>query len=155
MLSLIHNEIVVQHTWMSNAEFSNILAISQMTPGPIAINSATYIGYNVAGFWGSFLSTLAVCLPALTLMIILTKFFLKLKNNTYFEGIINGTKPIVIGLIAAAALLFIFPIDNGTSCFSDIWSWIIFAICITGLYFKSNPFILLLISGALGLLIYS
>ncbi|MBR5812129.1 MAG: chromate transporter, partial [Alistipes sp.] len=70
MLSLIQNEIVVQHQWLTNAEFTDIVAISQMTPGPIAINSATYIGYSIAGFWGSVVATIAVCLPALTLMIL-------------------------------------------------------------------------------------
>ena len=59
MLSLIQNEVVVQNGWMSNAEFADIVAISQMTPGPIAINSATYVGYTVAGFWGSVVATVA------------------------------------------------------------------------------------------------
>ena len=85
MLSLIQNEIVVQHQWLTNAEFTDIVAISQMTPGPIAINSATYIGYSIAGFWGSVVATIAVCLPALTLMILITKFFLMLQSNRYVK----------------------------------------------------------------------
>ena len=72
MLSLIHSEVVVNHEWLTNGEFSDIVAISQMTPGPIAINSATYIGYEVAGIWGSVVATVAVSLPALTLMVLIS-----------------------------------------------------------------------------------
>ena len=109
MLSLIQNEVVVQNQWMTNAQFTDIVAISQMTPGPIAINSATYVGYTVAGFWGSVVATTAVCLPALTLMILITRFFLQLRDNRYVKGAIAGMKPIVVGMIGAAALLLMFP----------------------------------------------
>ena len=70
MLSLIQNEVVVRHSWITGSQLADIVAISQMTPGPIAINSATYVGYTVTGnIWGSLLATTAVCIPALTLMI--------------------------------------------------------------------------------------
>ena len=89
MLSLIQNEVVVRHAWMTNAEFSDIVAVSQITPGPIAINSATYVGYSVGmqtgyiwcGVLGSVIATFAVCLPSLTLMILVAKFCLRLKDN--------------------------------------------------------------------------
>ena len=81
MLSLIQNEIVEQRGWITASEFADIVAVSQMTPGPIAINSATYIGYSVAGVCGSVVATFAVCLPALTLMLLITRFFLKLRDN--------------------------------------------------------------------------
>ena len=81
MLSLIHSEVVVHNGWLTSSEFTDIVAISQMTPGPIAINSATYIGYEVAGILGSVVATVAVCLPALTLMMLITHFFLRLRNN--------------------------------------------------------------------------
>ena len=83
MLSLIHSEVVVSHGWLTNGEFSDIVAISQMTTGPIAINSATYIGYEVGGIWGSVVATVAVSLPALTLMLLITHYFLRLQNNRY------------------------------------------------------------------------
>ena len=123
MLSLIQNEVVVQHAWMSNAEFADIVAVSQMTPGPIAINSATYVGYTVGcqagtGCWcgilGSVIATFAVCLPSLTVMLLLTRFFLKLKGNRYIEGAMAGMKPVVIGMIAAAALLIASNPGSGT-----------------------------------------
>ena len=117
MLSLIQNEVVVQHQWLTNAQFADIVAISQITPGPIAINSATYVGYSVGmqtgavwcGVLGSVIATFAVCLPSLTLMILVARFFMKLKNNRWVEGAMRGMRPAVIGMIAAAALLLIFP----------------------------------------------
>lgn len=117
MLSLIQNEVVVQHAWLTNAEFADIVAISQITPGPIAINSATYVGYSVGieagspwfGLLGAFIATFAVCLPSLTLMLLLTRFFLKLHNNPLVEGAMKGMRPVVIGMIASAALLLIAP----------------------------------------------
>ena len=113
MLSLIQNEVVVRHAWMTNGEFADIVAVSQITPGPIAINSATYVGYTVGlqtgytwcGILGSVIATLAVCLPSLTLMMLVARFFLKLKGNRWVEGAMRGMRPVVIGMIAAAALL--------------------------------------------------
>ena len=179
MLSLIQNEVVVQHAWMSNAEFADIVAVSQMTPGPIAINSATYVGYTVGcqagtGCWcgilGSVIATFAVCLPSLTVMLLLTRFFLKLKGNRYIEGAMAGMKPVgraagddgapalpkwlAALMIAAAALLLIFPqTDEGTS-FIDGWSWLLFGICFAGSVRKLNPILLILFSAVAGIAIY-
>ena len=164
MLSLIQNEIVVQHGWLTNAEFADIIAISQITPGPIAINSATYIGYTTGlaagGIWtgvlGAAVATLAVCLPALTLMLLITKFFLKLKNNPYVEGAMWGMRPVVIGMIASAALLLIFPhgSDPGEQNFIDGWSWLLFGAVLLGSWRKVNPILLIVLSAAAGILIY-
>ena len=154
MLSLIQNEIVEQRGWITVSQFADIVAISQMTPGPIAINSATYIGYTVAGFWGSVVATVAVCLPALTVMLALTKFFLKLKDNRYVHGVIVGMRPVVVGMIAAAALLLIFPKEQADSSFIDIWSWILFAATLYASYKKVNPILLILLSAVTGIVIY-
>ena len=165
MLSLIQNEVVVQHAWMSNAEFADIVAVSQMTPGPIAINSATYVGYTVGcqagtGCWcgilGSVIATFAVCLPSLTVMLLLTRFFLKLKGNRYIEGAMTGMKPVVIGMIAAAALLLIFPHSDapGDQNFIDAWSWVLFGGVFAGSWRKINPILLIVLSAAAGILIY-
>ena len=101
MLSLIHSEVVVHNGWLTNSEFTDIVAISQMTPGPIAINSATYIGYEVAGIVGSVVATVAVCLPALTLMMLITHFFLRLSGNRYIKGVVGGMRPVVVALMCA------------------------------------------------------
>ena len=154
MLSLIQNEVVVQNAWMTNAEFTDIVAISQMTPGPIAINSATYVGYTVAGFWGSVVATVSVCLPALTLMILITKFFLILKDNRYVKGLIAGMRPVVIGMIGAAALLLMFPSSKEGASFIDGWSWALFIAAMIAAYRKVNPILLIVLSAAIGIIIY-
>ena len=155
MLSLIYSEVVVSHKWLTSAEFSDIVAISQMTPGPIAINSATYIGYEVAGFWGSVVATIAVSLPALSIMLLLTIFFLRLRDNRYVKGVVAGMRPVVVGMIASAALLLIFPAskDDGAS-FIDAWSWVIFSVTLVASARKRNPRLLIVISGVAGILIY-
>ena len=154
MLSLIQNEVVVQNQWMTNAEFTDIVAISQMTPGPIAINSATYIGYTVAGFWGSVVATTAVCLPALTLMILITRFFLHLRDNRYVKGAIAGMKPVVVGMIGAAALLLMFPKSADGASFIDGWSWALFAAAMVASLKKVNPILLIVLGAMAGVAIY-
>ncbi|MBR0336664.1 MAG: chromate transporter [Alistipes sp.] len=154
MLSLIQNEIVEQRGWITVSQFADIVAVSQMTPGPIAINSATYIGYTIGGFWGSVVATVAVCLPALTVMLALTKFFLKLKDNRYVHGVITGMRPVVVGMIAAAALLLIFPEQSADSSFIDHWSWILFAATLYASYKKVNPILLIALSAIAGIVIY-
>jgi chromate transporter len=155
MLSLIQNEIVEQRGWITAQQFADIVAISQMTPGPIAINSATYIGYTVAGVGGSVVATLAVCLPALTVMLALTKFFIKLKDNHYVHFVVGGMKPVVVGMIAAAALLLIFPKNPADGSFIDGWSWTIFALTLIASYKKVNPILLIVLSGIAGVMIYA
>ncbi len=165
MLSLVQNEVVVQHEWISNAEFADIVAVSQITPGPIAINSATYIGYPVAahqtgspwlGLLGAIVATVSVCLPALTIMLLLTRFFLKIHGHPFVTGIMAGMRPVVIGMIAAAALLLIFPHSDtpGDRNFIDAWSWVLFAAVFAGSWRKINPILLICLSAAAGVLIY-
>ena len=154
MLSLIHSEVVVRNEWLTNGEFSDIIAISQMTPGPIALNSATYIGYEVAGVLGSMVATVAVCIPALTLMMLLTRFFLKLHNNRYVQSVVVSMRPVVVGMIMSAALLLIFPHSDDGRSFIDGWSWLIFARALLGSAKKINPILLIVLSGIAGIIIY-
>ena len=154
MLSLIHSEVVVRNGWLTNGEFADIVAISQMTPGPIAINSATYIGYEVAGVVGSMVATIAVCLPALTLMMLITHYFLRLQNNRFVKGAVAGMRPVVVGMIASAALLLIFPHAEDGRSFIDGWSWAIFGVTLITSARKINPILLILCSGVAGVLIY-
>ena len=154
MLSLIHSEVVVRNGWLTNGEFSDIVAISQMTPGPIAINSATYIGYEVAGVLGSVVATVAVCLPALTIMMLITRFFLRLRDNRYVKGVVIGMRPVVIGMIASAALLLIFPHSAEGRSFIDGWSWAIFIATLLASVKTVNPILLIVLSAVAGVLIY-
>ena len=114
MLSLIQTETVVHHHWLTSAEFTNIVAVSQMTPGPIGINSATYCGYAAvqnAGYngtmavLGSFTATFALVLPSLILMILISKMFMKYMDTPVVQNIFTALRPVVVGLLAAATLL--------------------------------------------------
>lgn len=150
MLSLIQSEVVTGHNWLTEQEFADIVAISQITPGPIAVNSATYVGYSVTGnVWGALIATFAVCLPALTVMLLVTRFYLKLNGNRYVSGAMRGMQPMIIGMIAAAALLLMTP-----ATFIDWKSWAIFGACLLASFFKVNPIILIILSGVAGFLVY-
>lgn len=155
MLSLIQNEIVEQRGWLTYAEFADIVAVSQITPGPIAINSATYIGYVVGGIPGSVVATFAVCLPSLTLMLLLTMFFIRHRENRFVKSIMKAVSPVVVGMIASAALLMMFPSSGNNENFSDLWSWGIFAVCLYGSYRKVNPVLMIVLSAVVGVLIYA
>lgn len=114
MLSLIQSETVTHNAWMTSAEFANIVAISQMTPGPIGINAATYCGYTAVhnaamgetmAVLGSATATLALVLPSFILMILICRLFMKYMNSMVIQSIMSGLRPAVVGLIAAAAVL--------------------------------------------------
>ena len=126
ILSLIQME-VEQYGWMSQQEFVDIVAVSQVTPGPIGINCATYVGYTTAGIWGSVLSTLAIILPSLIIMLSICKAYFwlqkRFQGNPYFEQTLRMLRFTVIGLIASAALMLMKP-----TTFIDATSWIIFAL---------------------------
>ena len=155
MLSLIQNEIVEQRGWLTATQFADIVAVSQITPGPIAINSATYIGYTIAGFGGSVVATFAVCLPSLTLMLLLTSFFLRHRENRFVQSVVKAVSPVVVGMIAAAALLLMLPRSGENENFTDIWSWILFVLCLYGSYRKVNPILMILLSALFGVLLYA
>lgn len=150
MLSLVQNEVIVQHAWLTGEQFADIVAISQMTPGPIAINSATYVGYTVTGsVLGSFLATLAVCVPPLTLMILIAAFYKRLHKNRYVESIVGWLRPLTTGMIGAAALLFL-----NRETFPDWISLVIFAVVFAAVWFKADAILMLLLSAVAGILIY-
>lgn len=150
MLSLIQNEVVVKHQWLTDAEFTDIVAISQMTPGPISINIATYSGYSVTdSILGSVIATVAVCTPSFIIMFILALLYKKLKDNNYIKQIMKSLSPVVIGLILAAFLLLC-----TESNFSDYKSYIIFIVALVLSICNVNPIIVLIISGSAGFFIY-
>lgn len=158
MLPLIQQEVVEAHNWISVADFTDIVAISQTTPGPIAFNSATYIGYTAVtdmgfstfhGIIGSAICTLAVSIPSLIIMTIVCAFFTRLNNNQWMRASLSVLKPAVIGLIAAAALMLM----NNYN-FIDYKSWIIFGIVFLASYKKVDPILLIFLSGIAGLILY-
>ena len=159
MLSLIQADVVDRYHWITLQEFTDIVAISQMTPGPIGINSATYIGYTAilnAGYspavsiLGSCLATTAVCLPSFFLVLFISMAFSKFKHNKYVEAAFVGLRPATVGLIAAAALLLM----NGEN-FIDYKSFLLFgaAFFLTWRY-KIHPILMILLAGVAGLFLY-
>jgi len=167
MLSMIQGEVVTSHGWLSASEFTDIVAISQMTPGPIGINSATYVGYTAAinagyshtwGIWGSAVATFAVVLPSFILMIAISKFFLKYQKHPMVEAVFRGLRPAVVGLLAAAALVLM-TAENFSSWHTDKYQFIvsifIFLIAFIGTRkFKISPILMIVFCGAAGWLLY-
>ncbi len=151
MLPLIQTEVVDINNWVSISEFTDIVAISQVTPGPIAINSATYIGYTVTNtIFGSFFATLGVTLPSVIIMLIICNFFFKFKNNKYVENAFVGLRPVVVGLVLSAMLLLI-----NKETFIDYKSIIFFALAFFATYkYKANPILITFVAGVLGFFIY-
>lgn len=146
MLPLIQKEVVYSHNWLTVKEFSDILAISEMTPGPIAINSATYVGYTVAGILGSVAATLGVVLPSFIIILTLARIVLKYKENPYFQGAFSGLRPVVVALISGAAIML------GLEVIIDLKSLLLTVIAFTLIFFtKLHPILLILAFGVIGL----
>ena len=123
MISLIQGEVVNRYGWLSSGQFTDIVAISQMTPGPIGINSATYVGYTSVvnagynhawGVLGSVTATFADVLPSFILMLAISKFLMRFKDHPAVENVFSGLRPAVVGLLAAAALLLLTADNFGT-----------------------------------------
>ena len=159
MLSLIQNEVVTVHGWIDYGTFTDIVAISQMTPGPIGINSATYIGYQVlansgaselTSILGSFTATFAVVLPSFIIVLALCKVYEKWRDHYLFKGVMSGLKPATLGLIGTAALSLATP-EN----FIDWKSFVICILAFIALYFKKiGPFAIIGLGALVGLIIY-
>ncbi len=159
MLSMIQGEVVTRHGWLTSQEFTDIVAISQMTPGPIGINSATYVGFTATGsVWGSITATLAVVLPSFILMLAISKFFLKYQKHPVVEAVFSGLRPAVVGLLASAALVLM-NAENFSSPKEDMYSFIIscliFLIAFIGTRkYKINPILMIVVCGIAGLILY-
>ena len=151
MISLIQNEVVVNHGWVDATTFTDIIAISQMTPGPIGINSATYIGYTVTdNIWGSIVATLGVCLPSFIIILLIAFLYNQFKKNRWFNAALSGIRPVIPGLIASAAITLVTP-DN----FIDWKSWILFAGAFAAVQWgKQSPILIIVLGGIAGLLLY-
>ena len=151
MLSLIQDEVVNKHAWLTFQEFTDIVAISQITPGPISINSATYIGYTVTNsVAGSIIATIAVCLPSFIMILAIAHAFRKFRSNKHVNEAFKGLRPATVGLIAAAALLLM-----NEENFIDYKSVIIFVFAfILTLFFKLHPILMMLLAAITGLIIY-
>lgn len=159
IISLIQTQVVNVHGWIDENTFTDIVAISQMTPGPIGINCATYTGYQALAntgaseflcILGSFIATLAVVLPSFFIVLAISRIYTKFSSSTTFTGMMKGLRPTVTGLIGAAAILFMTP-EN----FPDWKSWVIFAVALAvSLIGRLNPIIAIILGGLAGIIIY-
>lgn len=171
ILSLIQHE-VESNGWLTQSEFVDIVAVSQVTPGPIGINCATYVGYTAtSSVWGSVVATSAIVLPSLVIMLLLCKIYFlmstRFQNSTYFKNTMYFLRLAVLGLIASAALCLMTP-----ASFIDWRSWLIFAgVCVFTIlpqftqqcrnrYLRktidilSHPILLILLAGIVGYVVY-
>ena len=159
MLSMIQGEVVTRYNWVSSQEFTDIVAISQMTPGPIGINAATYVGFTSTGsIWGSVIATFAVVLPSFILMLTISKFFLKYQKHPAVESVFSGLRPAVVGLLASAALVLM-NTENFGSPTKDTYTFVISVIIFLAAFigtkkYKANPILMIIACGIVGLILY-
>lgn len=149
MLPFIQKEIVEKNHWISMSEFTDIIGISQMTPGPVAINSATFVGYKVSGVIGSIMATIGVVTTSFILISIINKILDKFKESTIIKAALAGMRPILIALIIYAF------IDLAKESYRDFKS-IIITLIIGAILFtnKVHPILVIVIAAILGLLFY-
>ena len=167
MLSVIQGEVVTRHAWLTAAEFTDIVAVSQMTPGPIGINSATYVGYTavlnatgseVLAVLGSLTASFAVMLPSIVLMLIVSRFFMKYSKHKNVENVFRLLRPAVVGLIASAALLLMTEENFGSPTETPLQFWVSVALFVAAFvamkFYKVSPILILVLAGVFGGVFY-
>ena len=167
MLSMIQGEVVTKYQWLTTSQFTDIVAISQMTPGPIGINSATYVGYSAVvnagyspamGVLGSAMATFAVVLPSFILMFTITKILIKYRETDLVDTMFSLLRPTVVGLIAAAALILMTP-ENFSTPSINPWQFYIsiflFVAAFVGTqFFKINPIKMIIVCATAGFILF-
>ena len=156
MLSLIQHEVVEHYAWMTTTEFADMVAISQMTPGPISINLATYVGYTTGGLGGSLLASFALCLPSIIMVYMIIKLFMNRKNSSLMDNTLKGLKPAIAGLIFAAGLSMMNSqnfVETGRGQ-NNVSIIICVSAFVASYFFKANPILLIVLSGVVGFLVY-
>lgn len=167
MISLIQNEVVTKEHWMTSQEFTDMIAVSQMTPGPIGINAATYAGFTAvqnAGYsyeWcivGSVLASLSVVWLPFTLMLMISHYLIKNKESYVVKSVFGGLRPAIVGLIAAAALVLMTEENFGnpkTDLYQFVVSVVLFAAAFVATrFFKTNILIVLAAGALAGIICY-
>lgn len=169
MIPLIQKEITA-NSWLTQSELIDIIAISEMTPGAIAVNSATYVGYKVMGFLGGLIATAAIPIPSLVFALLISRYLLKQQKSPLHRMIFYGIRPVIVGLIISAALLVsktaLFRMPSGDGIFGqllkqpfhviNIGSILIFILVLAALIkYKLHPILVIVSSGILGIFIFS
>lgn len=159
MMPFVQNE-ALNHGWLTKSEFIDFVAISESTPGPFAVNIATYVGSDQAGFLGAVCATLGLVLPSFIIILIIAKCYEKFKTSTLVAGAMNGLRPASVGLIGAATVSIgmevLFPGGFALESmlgYHFITSFILFAalLCLCIFIKKLNPIYVIIISAVLGI----
>ena len=159
-IPLIESQVIDSYHWMTAKEFTDLITISQMTPGPIAINSASFIGARMAGVPGALVATLGCVLPSCVIVLLIAWLYRRYSNLRLIDGALKGLRPAVVGMIATAALTMLqssFWAATGTSIGGvDIAAILIFASALTALRkFKLSPVLIMCVCGGIGWIVYS
>ena len=160
-IPLIRDQIVTSHAWLTMNEFTDLITIAEMTPGPIAINSASFVGIQVAGFCGAVIATVGCVFPSCVIVMVLAYMYYRYRGLDMVQGILSGLRPAVIAMIASAGISLLIMAFYGQSTLPnnltslDVVALIIFAIDIFILRkWKSNPLWVMLCSGIVGIVLY-
>lgn len=152
-MPLIQGQVVTDHGWLSMTEFTDLITISQMTPGPIAINSATFVGIKIAGIPGALVATIGCILPSCIIVTLVAKLYLKHRNMAVLQGILNSLRPAVVAMIASAGISILITAfwGNEAAVILSQTNWVmvlIFAGCIVLLQkFRMNPIWVMILAG--------
>ena len=149
MIPLIQKEIIQAHAWLTMKEFVDIIAIAEMTPGPVAVNSATFVGYKLAGVPGAAAATGGVIFPSFVIVVAFATLFLKFKDAPAVRAVLMGIRPAVTALIAAAAISLV------KASFVDIAGPIIAVLVLIGMFrLDLNPILAIVLAGIVGVFLY-
>ncbi|OUP48821.1 chromate transporter [Lachnoclostridium sp. An181] len=156
-MPLIQGQIVTAHKWLSMAEFTDLITISQMTPGPIAVNSATFVGIKIAGIPGAIIATAGCILPSCLIVTLIAKFYLKYRNMDVLQGVLATLRPAVVAMIASAGISILVTAFWGNDAVITFigTNWIMVAIFIVCFILlqkgKLNPIVVMLLAGVMKL----
>ena len=154
-MPLIQAQVVDLHHWLSLGEFTDLVTISQMTPGPIAINSATFVGLKIAGFSGALCATFGCILPSCIIVSVIAWIYMKYRKMTLLQGVLNSLRPAVVSLIGAAGLSIIITAffgEQGVMALQNlkVQAVVIFAVSVYLLRWRHmNPITVMLLAGVM------
>jgi len=158
-LPLIQNQVVELHGWLTLTQFTDLITISQMTPGPIAINASTFVGTRIGGVWGAVAATLGCVLPSCLIVSLLAFLYMKYNKLTLVQGILNGLRPAVVSLIASAGVgILIVALWGENGIAAGSFDYLACALILTALFilrkWRPNPIWVMAGCGVLGGVIY-
>lgn len=158
-LPLIQAQVVDLHGWLTMAQFADVISIAEMTPGPIAINLATFVGIKIAGIPGALIATFGCILPSCIIVMLLAFLYKRCRGMKFMQGVLNGLRPAVVGLVASAgvSILLLALFRSGTIAFSSV-NWQNAALVLIGIVvlriLDLNPIWIIASSGAAGIVFY-